>query len=151
MKQIIYVSLLCLCILGIMACGGDEQASAPPPDPGRPPDMGIDPVAIEELIKKQVGQAKSDLRSIATGLEAYYVDNNTYPEKISALTTPIAYLTRSLKDPFKPDAEFRYQKIGENDWILWSIGPDKKDDGAQILYDEKAGVSSPGDIVRKKM
>jgi hypothetical protein len=76
-------------------------------------------------IRSKVSQAKGEQNMIATGLEAYYLDNKTYPmadeprsrepksyendgtyaseggiiPKI--LTTPIAYLTALPRDPFK--------------------------------------------------
>lgn len=80
------------------------------------------PNFLEAQTRAKVSRAKADLRSLATALEAYAVDNNTYPfaESISAsiwlppgggprqnttarpagLTSPISYLTSIPVDAF---------------------------------------------------
>lgn len=81
------------------------------------------PNFLEAQTRAKVSRAKSDLRTLAVGLEAYAVDNNKYPyitdgaagEYVmpagfppnrtgpGGLTTPIAYLTSALYDPFVQD------------------------------------------------
>lgn len=78
------------------------------------------PNFLEAQTRAKVSRAKSDLRTMATGLEAYHVDNNSYPYITDGaagewtmpagfppnrtgpggLTTPIAYITSALYDPF---------------------------------------------------
>ncbi len=66
------------------------------------------PNFLEAQVRAKAARAKADLRTIATGLESYAVDNNRYPLNDGAynvvpieLTTPVAYLTTSLLvDPF---------------------------------------------------
>jgi type II secretion system protein G len=76
------------------------------------------PNFLEAQTRSKVSRAKSDLRTVTTGLESYYVDNNKYPychrfgiamsnqdnspdKVLESLSTPIAYLTSvSFKDPF---------------------------------------------------
>ena len=78
------------------------------------------PNFLEAQTRAKVSRVKSDLRTQATALEAYYVDNNSYtrdsdsdldqtdgvgPQEKRAngaiqLTTPIAYMTSLLQDPF---------------------------------------------------
>ena len=75
------------------------------------------PNFLEAQVRSKVSRTKSDMRSMATGLEAYYVDNNNYPPdfsqfarnparygtlmgRLSHLTTPIAYLTSVFPDIF---------------------------------------------------
>ncbi len=73
------------------------------------------PNFLEAQTRAKVSRAKNDMRSVATGMEAYAVDNNNkYPpeyhtvyqpptcyEKTQAhLTTPIAYITSIPKDTF---------------------------------------------------
>lgn len=84
------------------------------------------PNFLEAQVRSKVSRAKSDLRTLSTGLEAYAVDNNGYPlcnayslafkppsvatEKLTLerLSTPIAYITSrgAFIDPFL--CEFRY-------------------------------------------
>ncbi|MCB2156524.1 type II secretion system protein GspG [bacterium] len=81
------------------------------------------PNFLEAQTRSKVSRAKADLRTLATGLESYRVDNNNYPycenigntpwlppggtprssttEKPGGLTSPIAYLTSLPNDVFK--------------------------------------------------
>ena len=86
------------------------------------------PNFLEAQVRSKVSRTKSDQRTMATGLEAYYVDNNSYPqcnsrgtalrytlnataplntgaeenwEILERLSSPIAYLTTgTFADPF---------------------------------------------------
>ncbi len=83
------------------------------------------PNFLEAQVRSKVSRVKSDLRTLATGMESYYVDNNAYPmcnnfgvalnaaestgvagaqdgPVLEVLSTPIAYVTNSLiQDPFQ--------------------------------------------------
>ncbi len=75
------------------------------------------PNFLEAQTRSKVSRAFADMRSIKTGLESYYVDNNNYildgndydptslndfncKKNLSKLTTPISYLTSLFIDPF---------------------------------------------------
>ena len=70
------------------------------------------PNFLEAQTRAKVSRAKADMRSIATGIEAYAVDVSDYPRNFSDatprnwtlspdLTTPVAYLTTAdYPDPF---------------------------------------------------
>ena len=69
------------------------------------------PNFMEFQTRAKVSRVKVDMRTIAIALEAYCVDEGTYPgpqcdgvggiyHYIERLTTPIAYLTTSPTDPF---------------------------------------------------
>ena len=74
------------------------------------------PNFLEAQVRAKVSRVKSDMRSLATALEAYRVDHNTLPPWDSwkghdlarqwpgrfwkMLTTPVAYITSPLRDPF---------------------------------------------------
>lgn len=67
------------------------------------------PNFLEAQTRAKVSRSKSDLRSIATGLESYRVDYNRFrkvlltqdlPSRLQHLTTPVAYLTSIPEDPF---------------------------------------------------
>lgn len=71
------------------------------------------PNFLEAQVRSKVSRVKSDMRSIATAIESYAVDNNNkypvgygYPEgyaryRLKRITTPIAYITSIPDDPFK--------------------------------------------------
>jgi hypothetical protein len=58
-------------------------------------------------------------------------------------------LTYTLDDPFNPNAgSLRYEVVPETGaWSLWSFGPDGRDDGSLIRWDESMSLSDPGDLV----
>ena len=69
------------------------------------------PNFLEAQVRAKASRASSDLRTIATALEAYAVDFNRYPPNPDPdvsfyvtpvlLTTPMAYLASRPNDPFK--------------------------------------------------
>lgn len=80
------------------------------------------PNFLEAQIRAKAARAKNDLRALATGLEAYCVDANAYPQcnsvnnsgrrptdpqtevywVLERLSTPVAYITSAvMADPFK--------------------------------------------------
>lgn len=83
------------------------------------------PNFLEAQTRAKVSRTKADMRSVATALEAYFVDSNRYPvistgppfsvpgggnfgavdpcvRSGGGLTTPIAYITSIPQDPFGP-------------------------------------------------
>jgi Tfp pilus assembly protein PilE len=73
------------------------------------------PNFLEAQTRSKISRVKADMRSVATGLEAYCTDNNAYPigtyynvlVRVKELTTPVAYLTTvGFHDPFMPVAQF---------------------------------------------
>lgn len=69
------------------------------------------PNFLEAQTRSKVARAKADMRTLATALEAYRVDNDNYPPDSGAhgnaeygswmrLTTPISYITTILHNPF---------------------------------------------------
>ncbi len=68
------------------------------------------PNFLEAQTRSRVARVKADMRTLATGLESYMVDNNMYPpcpaggwnyyKGLQWVTTPIAYVTNVLRDPF---------------------------------------------------
>ena len=63
--------------------------------------------------RSKVSRVKADMRSLATAIESYQLDNNYYPigfgypegwvrYRLARITTPIAYMTSLPGDPFTP-------------------------------------------------
>ena len=92
------------------------------------------PNFLEAQTRAKVSRAKSDMRTLATAIESYFVDKNTYPSmdalnsgaalnansvfygtpngissRFVVLTTPIAYISSIFNDPFVP-AAIKYAK-----------------------------------------
>lgn len=85
------------------------------------------PNFLEAQTRSKISRALSDVRTLATGLEAYRIDSNAYPPHsellatgvfnypaiaggisttdllpVGVITTPVAYLTALPRDPFLP-------------------------------------------------
>jgi len=74
------------------------------------------PNFLEAQTRAKVARAMADMRSLATGIESYFVDYNAYPRgrpegadkpnyvplsrRMVTLTTPVAYITRIPPDVF---------------------------------------------------
>ena len=85
------------------------------------------PNFLEAQIRSKVSRCHADMRSIATALEAYYIDANHYPpdetwwgtsptpppqelravKALSLLTTPIAYMTSIATNPFPNKTDYQ--------------------------------------------
>ncbi|MDK2971657.1 MAG: type pilus assembly protein PilA [Candidatus Sumerlaeota bacterium] len=74
------------------------------------------PNFLEAQTRSKVSRVKADLRTITTAIESYVVDNNRVPfdghpgqphwgwvNAQRQLTTPVAYMTKVLSDPFQDD------------------------------------------------
>lgn len=139
------------------------------------------PNFLEAQTRSKVSRAMGDKRAYATALEVYRVDNRAYPELVnsmglSRLTTPIAYITNLLRDPFagaKFAGDYYYEPRKINDsaasnyftfyynnasimWVLMSVGPNKIPDSYRPnggppgsgVYDASNGTVSKGDLFR---
>ena len=118
------------------------------------------PNFVEFQVRAKVARVHNDLRTLATALEAYCVDNGEYiphidsPDEWIPLTTPIAYISSILMDPFAEQRarnwDFGYvamiyhmeplpppwgstlpggilgnQLFDRGQvWLIWSVGPD---------------------------
>jgi len=100
------------------------------------------PNFLEAQVRAKVSRVRTDMRTVATALEAYFVDHNGYPLHIdfpappiplsfrpwfAALTSPVAYITSMPTDPFtggvrrgpNPSAIwFHYDPL----WNTWGRG-----------------------------
>ncbi len=88
------------------------------------------PNFLEAQTRSKVSAAKNNMRTVSTGLEAYFVDYNHYvndsdntigkggADGLSRLTTPVAFLTSLAEDPFQLvinknlDSAARYFELG---------------------------------------
>jgi hypothetical protein len=116
------------------------------------------PNFLESQVRAKVSRARTDLRSLAIAIEAYYVDNNIPPHNLSLLYQgPVKYITTLPNDPYAPshygeEGLLRYMRDDDPPWfwVAYSIGPDLRDDYAQIIYDPTNGTVSRGDIIRTR-
>lgn len=78
------------------------------------------PNFLEAQTRSKVSRVKSDMRSLASSLETYCIDNNMYPPSTSfftpmpsrrfePLTTPLSYMTSVPRDPFERHPGHNYE------------------------------------------
>jgi RNA polymerase sigma factor (sigma-70 family) len=147
---------------GAPVAGGAQQMTVRQAPAAAPAVAAVTPDALNAAILQKVSRTKADMRSLATGIESYFVDNNAYPASDAArsirkpaagesalpsfqsycITTPIAYLARFMPDSFSSEGQpFVYRSVEnkgrptESGWILVSPGPDGRFDVDPNSYD----------------
>ncbi len=88
-------------------------------------------------------QAMERLLLLACALRAYWQEHRSYPDTLQALV--LYYLPTIPDDPYAAAGGFHYQRMGDA-YVLYSVGPDGKDDGGMPI----PGVidaASTGDIL----
>jgi type II secretion system protein G len=113
------------------------------------------PNLLEAQTRAKVSRVRADLRTIATGLEAYRVDENRYPpstliplfRRLVPLTTPIQYIVSVPLDvfqtqdtgagPWRRRGNYAYGAMpiaNESRWALASDGPDLRGNHHNIRF-----------------
>ncbi len=141
------------------------QAKLPYAKRGPAPKLPLDPLLStlapaypEVMFKDDLQKTQNVLLTIALALQAYKAEHGTYPETLKELCP--AYLTVLPADPFSRDGATPplYRRTGDN-YVLYSIGPDGKDDGGKAIQRPNPDGTGPnynvtsesrGDIVAGK-
>jgi hypothetical protein len=95
-------------------------------------------------------EASNMMLMLALALRAYRLEKGAYPEQLSQLVPD--YMQAVPADGFGAGEPLHYKKQGAS-YLLWSVGPDKKDDGGKAVdRGTKTGryrveEKSQGDIV----
>ncbi len=88
------------------------------------------PNFLQAQVRSKVARTETDLRTLATALEAYRIDNNSYyparfyqnlAERIVPLTTPVAYITSVPVDLFFQYSTANFAGAGQN-WYAYVSG-----------------------------
>jgi len=75
--------------------------------------------------------AQNALLTVSLALRAYYLEHRAYPASLAGLAP--SYLKRIPDDPFALAGPPRYRRAGAT-YLLYSIGPNSKDDGGTPVY-----------------
>ncbi len=84
------------------------------------------PVFAGATAKAYFAAAYNRLLETRLALQAFRAETGAYPERLSALAP--RYLARVPDDPFADRKPLAYRRTGTA-YVLYSIGPDAKDDG----------------------
>ncbi len=126
--------LVFLIFLLLVGCRGEESAEESPSTR-----------LSRALTEGKRARTLQDMRAIASALESYMADHNSYPpsssvEKLEKLLTP-HYLTRMPRlDAW--GGEFIYRSDGRS-YQLLSLGPDRKEETPDDLLLGDAHLESP--------
>jgi hypothetical protein len=102
-------------------------------------------MTVEQQTKNTVGRARAQfhLFLVELALQIHKTKNGTYPQNLAELSPALP--DRLFKDPFS-NGDFIYKRE-ENGYVLYSVGPDRKDDGGKALSRQSAGGVQLGDIL----
>ncbi|MHB0936522.1 MAG: hypothetical protein ACYDCO_18630 [Armatimonadota bacterium] len=89
-------------------------------------------------------RATANLLTAALGLHAYSLERGQYPDQVQALVP--SYFASVPADPFAINAPLRYRRTGET-YLLYSVGPDGRDDGGAAIAGGAIGSTDTGDLV----
>jgi len=115
------------------------------------------PNFLEAMTRAKVSRTKADMRSVATAIETYRVDNNRYPpdaqfgvipfvQRLRFLTTPISYISSIPPDPFADEGRIRayVQDKGENGYSV--DGTVNGDMAYPLTYDYASRIQPGSDL-----
>ncbi|HET6383754.1 MAG TPA: hypothetical protein VFJ58_10210 [Armatimonadota bacterium] len=119
-----------------------------PPDPISALFAGIG-VSLASLRDAQLF-TRVRLLTVELALDAYQLDHHRFPDRLQAIAPE--YVTKVPVDPFTVDSPLRYHRRGAG-YVLYSVGPDGKDDNGRLIPEKNPDgshrgidVNSRGDI-----
>lgn len=100
-----------------------------PSVPDDPINAALLPVFGGASIKEADVQMEDSLLTAVFALRAYQAEHDSYPENLNALVSG-GYLSRVPADPFSMtgDTPLQYSRLENGKYLLYSIGPDGRDD-----------------------
>lgn len=115
------------------------------PEPAEPADLlsrilvpAVDPAYFRHTYSQV---AIVDMLKIRLALRAYSAKTNAYPATLQELVSA-HYLQAVPTDTFAEDGQFRYKRQGQS-YLLYSVGPDGKDNGGKPIEIEQERRGKP--------
>lgn len=110
-----------------------------PPIPSDPFNKIIMPVFAQARLKDIDNRTQNGLLLVTLALHAFQLEHGHYPAALTELAP--AYLKSLPQDPFGKQGTFQYHLQGRQ-YVLYSVGPDGKDDGG-VPIDDPQHAESP--------
>jgi hypothetical protein len=117
------------------------SGSTPIPIPNDPVNQMVLPVFERARWNDARDELGNILLEVMLALRAFQLQHGSYPLTLNALVP--SYLTSVPRDPFGGGEALRYRITGDT-YMLYSIGPDGKDDGGKAINDPTAPVVTIG-------
>ncbi|MBC7529542.1 MAG: hypothetical protein H7308_18600 [Chthonomonadaceae bacterium] len=108
-------------------------------DPDLPYDLivrWVTPLIKPALFANTQLLAQKHLLLCAYYLKAYYATNGKYPDQLKNCTTDALVLSDPFTDSSATPQMLRYKRVGKG-YLLYSVGPDGKDDGGKPVANPK--------------
>jgi len=99
---------------------------------------------LTQGIPLAIRQTQSTFILVEFALRAYRLDHHHYPQTLSELAPN--YLREVPEDPFSAHQPLHYKITGKG-YMLYSIGPDGRDNGGKQVLEKRIDADSRGDIV----
>ena len=99
------------------------------------------PVFDKACFVDTTSETQNDLLMVALALRAYRVEHGAYPKSLPELAP--AYLRKIPDDPFALKGPLRYKLVG-NKPVLYSVGPDARDEGGRPIDDPRGNANLRG-------
>lgn len=94
-------------------------------------------------LREAVTDTQNALLVTTLALQAYKLDHGAYPPTLAALVP--GNLTAVPTDPFALSGPLRYKQAGSK-YVLYSVGPDDRDDSGKAIFDATQPAPGPNDI-----
>lgn len=101
-------------------------------------------IANANIVTHYTSISNLNVLTTVIAVKLYELKNSKLPDSLNELVP--AYLPELPKDPFDDFKPLKYEKRDDKKWVIYSFGPDKKDNHASIRYN-KASDDKTGDIV----
>lgn len=115
---------------------------AQPPLPTDPISQILLPVYTGVRLNEVKADTQNALLLTTLALRAYRLDHGAYPPTLAALGP--RYLQAVPADPFALSTPLRYKRLGAK-YLLYSVGPDGKDDSGKAIFDRTKSAPAPAE------
>jgi len=94
---------------------------------------------------RMVSDVKLDLLRVAAAARSHYLVTGNFPSSKKDL---LPFFPEGFpKDPFLEGCSLSFARTSSGEFLIYSVGPDKKDDKGAVSYDPMSGFEGKGDIV----
>ncbi|HTB84516.1 MAG TPA: hypothetical protein VK742_12745 [Candidatus Sulfotelmatobacter sp.] len=105
------------------------------------------PAIWATILKVARIQTEVDLATVACALERFRLAHGSYPETLDALAPQFI---EKLPNDIVNGQPLHYRRTDDGKFVLWSIGPDEKDDGGTVFLTKSGAIDQKrGDWVWK--
>ena len=103
--------------------------------------QALDGVYDQAPLKQVTSETENHLLAVTLALHAYRESQGAYPASLAAIKANVP--AALLFDPFAVKGDLRYRRDGAK-YVLYSVGPDGRDDSGKPIYDKTKSDSNGG-------